>query len=333
MFNILIPDRTEAPAELETNVFPEGTNMITPNAEHASEISDQIWQSSDAILAWHDLEYDAEVIGKLDNCKVLVRMGAGYDNVDLSAAAVKGIKVCNVPDYGTEDVADHAIGLLWSLFRGLFRLESAARAGEWSWEIAPNLERIKGKTLGIIGLGRIGTATALRAKALGLNVIFYDPAKVEGFDKSVGLTRVRSLKELANQSQAVSLHVDLNETSQNIINQEFVSEMNPGSFLINVSRGGTMDLDAVWWGLKEGILEAVGLDVLPIEPPPEDHPLIQAWRSEETEYHGRIVITPHSASQNIQAMQELRIKGAEEAWRVLSGESARNCVNSELMSK
>jgi C-terminal binding protein len=332
MFNILIPDRTEAPAELETEVFPEGANIITPNAGHTSEISDLIWQSSDAVLAWHDLEYNAEVIRKLDNCKVLVRLGAGYDNVDLQAAAEKGIKVCNVPDYGTEDVADHAIGLLWSLFRGLFRLESAARAGEWHWEIAPNLERIKGKTLGIIGLGRIGTAVALRAKALGMNVIFYDPAKVEGFDKSVGLTRVRSLKELANKSHALSLHVDLNKTSQNIIDREFISEMNSGSFLVNVSRGGTMDLDAVWWGLKEGILEAVGLDVLPIEPPAADHPLIKAWRSEEPKYKGRIIITPHSASQNIQAMEELRIKGAEEALRILKGEDALNCVNQNLIT-
>jgi len=172
---VLIPDRLTPPADIEEKVFGAKVEMLVATARHTSQISDEIWAKADAILAWHDLAFTPEVIAKIVRCKVLVRVGAGFDNVDLLAAGAKGIPVCNVPDYGTNDVADHALSFLLTLARGLPAFNRNARISNehWHWQGAGQLNRLAGQVLGIVGLGRIGTAVAMRAKAFGLQVIFF----------------------------------------------------------------------------------------------------------------------------------------------------------------
>jgi phosphoglycerate dehydrogenase-like enzyme len=294
-------------------------------------VPDEAWRKADAILLWHDVTLDSAAMAKLDRCRVIVRFGVGVDNVDLAAAAARGICVCNVPDYGTNDVADHTIALLLALCRGLFGYDAAARQGMWSWESVENLHRLTGAVLGIIGLGRIGTAAARRAQAHGMRVVFYDPYKEYGYGKALGVDRVSELPALLRQVEAVSVHVPLTDETRGMVGEEFTQSLKPGAVLINTSRGATMDLDAVERALRSGQLRGAGLDVLPQEPPDPNHPLIKAWREQEPWLLGRLIITPHAAFYNTESYIEMRTKAAREALRVLNGARPRNCVNEHFL--
>jgi D-3-phosphoglycerate dehydrogenase/C-terminal binding protein len=182
--------------------------------------------------------------------------------------------------------------------------------------------------LGIIGLGRIGTATALRGKALGLDVVFYDPYLPSGYDKALGIRVADSLEELLAQSQIVSLHCPLTEETRNMINDAAIAAMPPGSIVINTARGAVVDAGAVLRGLESGHLLGAALDVLHCEPPPADDPLLVAWRDPQHPAHDRLLLTPHSAFYCEEGLLEMRRKGSENCRRVLEGKAPRNVVNS-----
>lgn len=318
-YSILIPDRLQEPAEIEQSVFGAEANIQLFQAVSADQIEDKIWNECDAVLAWHEIVYNRDLLSKMTKCKVIVRVGVGYDNVDIEAAAEFGITVCNVPDYGTDDVADHAMALLLSLSRGIVNYNEETKRGNWSWENNDYLRRIKGSTLGIIGLGRIGSALVFRAKGFGLNICFYDPYKPYGIEKSFSIERADSLEELANKSNIVSVHAPLTPETRNMLNGEFFNSCRDNTILINTARGAIVDLDALYNAMIIGKVRYAGLDVLPIEPPQLNHPLIKAWKSEDRELSGRIIITPHSAFYNQDSFIEMRKKAAEEALRVLKG--------------
>lgn len=330
-WRVLIPDRLTEPPDVERLVFGEDTIFWTPGAARAADVPDECWRGADAVLAWHELTYDAAVLAKLERCRVIVRIGVGFDNVDLRAAGAQGIRVCNVPDYGTNDVADHAMALLLTLARGLPRYDEAARQGQWTWEAAGPLARVTGRTLGIIGLGRIGTATAIRAKAFGMRVVFHDPYKDPGYDKALGVEQAQTLDELLARADVVSLHTPLTAETARLANRSFFERWKAAGTFINTARGGCQDLDALHWALESGRLRAAGLDVLPEEPPDPRHPLIRAWRAREAWLDGRLLITPHAAFFNRESYEEMRRKAAEEALRVLTGAEPRYCVNREWL--
>lgn len=333
-FHILIPDRSKPPLDVEEAVVGDAATLKSLQATDATQVSDADWKSADALLMWHDVHLDADTIQKLERCQVIVRIGVGFDNVDIAAAGKAGIPVCNVPDYGTEDVADHSMALLLTLSRGIFQYEQAARQDNWSWHTGDSLRRLRGSQLGIIGLGRIGIAMARRAQAHDMEVTFYDPYVKDGMDKALGLTRADGLGELLEKSDTVSLHVPLTSETQNLVDAGFLTRMKPGALLINTCRGGTMDLDALHLSLADGRLRGAGLDVLPEEPPPAGHPLITAWKSQAEWLRGRFILTPHAAFFNQESHAEMRRKGAQEALRVLQGHAPRNCVNAQyLVSK
>jgi phosphoglycerate dehydrogenase-like enzyme len=151
---------------------------------------------ADALITYHEIALLGEsTFASAPRCKCVVRAGVGYNNVDRVAAARHGVVVCNVPDYGTEEVADHALMFLLALARQLAPSHEAIRAGGWDYRTALGAPRLRGKTLGLVGCGRIGTATALRAKAFGLDVLFYDPFVPQGLDKALGIRRVYRLDE------------------------------------------------------------------------------------------------------------------------------------------
>ncbi len=330
---VLIPDRVED-ADIERGVFGEDTEVLTPNVHHADDIDTADWARADAVLAWHDLDYNAEVLGRMERCKVIVRIGAGFDNVDLEAAGHRGIAVCNVPDYGTTDVADHAMALLLSLARGVAAFDARARLASdgWEWIHLPTLRRLAGATLGIIGLGRIGTTVALRAKAFGMRVVFYDPYVPEGLDKALGVTRLRDLRQLAAESDAVTFHTPLTPETRGLADAAFFEAIQPGALLVNVARGPVVDLDALTAALRSGRVAGAGLDVLPQEPPDPEHPLIRAWLDRDDWIADRLLITPHLAFLCDAAVHEMREKGAQEAGRALRGEPLRNCVNAAFLA-
>ncbi len=325
-YNVLIPDVVKEPAEIEQAVFGSLATVKVLDAQSNDDVVAINWQNCDAILAFDKLNYDKELLAKLKKCKVLVRVGVGYDNVDVKEAKKRKIVVCNVPDYGTEEVADHTLALLLSLVRGL--PDYSQRVIKRSW-LRPNPIpfRLRGKILGIIGLGRIGTAVAVRAKAFGLNVLFYDPYKPEGYDKTLGITRVYSLKELAQQVEIVSVHAPLTKETENMLDKKFFGELKKDIFLINTARGAIIDLAALYQAMKKGKVKACGLDVLPVEPSDDTQQLILDYEKQASWLTGRLVVTPHVAFYSPEAYVEMRQKAAQEALRVLQGQPARNCVN------
>jgi phosphoglycerate dehydrogenase-like enzyme len=247
----------------------------------------------------------------------VVRAGVGYNNVDLHAAGRRGILVCNVPDYGTEEVADHAIMLLLAVARQLLDADRSLREGRWDYRAAQHAPRLRGKTLGIIGCGRIGSATALRAKAFGLDVVFYDPYVVPGTEKALGIRRTFQLDELLDQSDFVSLHCYLDESTHHLIDARALARMKRGSILINTARGPVVDQPALIDALDAGHLLGAGIDVFEREP----------LDDERLRHHPRVVLTPHSAFYSIEGFVELRRKAAEEVRRLLLGEPPHNLVN------
>jgi D-3-phosphoglycerate dehydrogenase/C-terminal binding protein len=327
-FKVVITDFIAEPLDCERRLLGDLAEVVALDARHERELAGQI-EEADAIMMYHFLSVGAKTIESLRHCRLIVRCGVGFDNVDRVAARNRGIPVANVPDYGTEDVADSALGLALTLARGSHFLNSRLRrkVGAWSYTQAQPVRRLRGRTFGIIGLGRIGTATALRAKAFGFNVLFHDPYLADGYEKSLGVRRAESLEALLEESHIVSAHCPLSPETHHLINARTIARMPAGSFLINTSRGGVVDVLAVLEALTNGHLAGAAIDVLETEPPSADHPLLQAWRDPAHPAHDRLILNPHSAFYSEEGLLDMRIKGSENCRRVLLGEAPRNVVN------
>jgi C-terminal binding protein len=328
MKKVYITDYIGEPLDPERKVLQGVAEVVALEAKSEAELQGQI-EDADALMIYHFLTLGRETIESLKHCKVIVRPGVGYDMVDIEAAREKGIPVCNVPDYGTEEVADSAMAMALSLMRGVNFLNSRLRRGEgdWSVEQAAPIQRLRGRVFGVVGLGRIGTAAALRAKAHGMEVVFYDPYVADGKDKSLGMTRVDSLGELLEQAHIVSLHCPLTDETRGMVGASEINQMPKGSFLVNTARGGVLDTSAVVDALVSDHLAGAGIDVLEQEPPVEGDAVIQAWRDSSHTAHDRLIINPHAAFYCEQGQEEFRRKGAEEVKRALMGEALRNVVN------
>jgi len=324
--NILIPDVLRDPANIESEIFGTDADIIVAKATNHKDIADEVWSNCDAILAFDQITYDKELISNLTKCKVIVRVGVGYDNVDLYEAKNKDILVCNVPDYGTEEVADHTMGMLLSLLRGLPEYTRKVQQRNYSRENNMPI-RLRGKILGVIGLGRIGTATAVRAKAFGLKIIFYDPYIKDGIDKALDFIRVDTLQEIAEHSDVISIHTPLTSETHEMLDEKFFGVVKKEPTILNTARGPIIDLSALEKHMRNGTVNAAGLDVLPIEPSDDSQRLIVDYENDEEWLRGRLVVTPHIAFYSPQAYEEMRRKAALEALRVLNGEKARNCLN------
>jgi len=271
----------------------------------------------------------AATINRLNHCKVIVRCGVGVDNVDCVAARARGIPVCNVPDYGTEDVADTAIAMMMTLARGTHLLSSRLRSqrGPWSYLQAAPFHRLRGQTFGVIGMGRIGTAASHRAKALGMSVVFYDPYVPDGWERSHGVRRAETLAELLPQANVLSLHCPATAETIGLIRADQIALMPRGSFLINTARGPLVDTAAILSAIRSGQLAGAGIDVLPVEPPEDDDPLIMAWRDPKDPCHDRVIITPHSAFYSEEGILDIRTKASHACRKALLGQPLRNVVN------
>lgn len=328
MKKVYITDFIAEPLELERGVLDGVAEVVALEAGSEEELRGQI-EDAEALMIYHFLTLGRETIESLKHCKVIVRPGVGYDMVDIEAAREKGIPVCNVPDYGTEEVADSAMAMALSLMRGVHFLNSRLRRGEgaWSVEQAAPLQRLRGRVFGVVGLGRIGTAAALRAKAHGMDVAFYDPYVPDGKDKALGMRRVDALEDLLKQAHVISLHCPLTNETRGMVGAKEIAQLKAGSFLVNTARGGVVDTGAVVAALESGQLAGAGIDVLEQEPPLEGDAVIQAWQDDSHPAHDRLIINPHAAFYCEQGEEEFRRKGAEEVKRALLGEPLRNVVN------
>src|SRR6266576_6514756 len=324
----VIADFQHGSLEVEQEILKDLATVEALDVHNESELWGRI-ENADCIMVYHTLKVTKATIERLTNCKLIVRCGVGYDNVDHAFARTRGIPMANIPDYGTEDVADTAIAMMMTLARGVHLTNSRLRRreGAWHYTQAGPLHRLRGRVCGIIGLGRIGTAAALRAKALGMDVVFFDPYVPDGKDKSLGLRRAESLEELLKQSHLLSVHCPLTDETRRMLNDSAIALLPRGAIVVNTARGAVVDALAVLPAIESGHLAGAGIDVLEKEPPPDDDPLLKAWRDPQNPAHDRLILNPHSAFYTEEGLRDMRVKGSENVRRVLLGDRPRNVVN------
>ncbi len=318
---------------VEREVFGPDVRVVWRNVSSLAQLEDKDCLDVDGLMVMRHA-VPADQIARFPNLACVVRMGVGYDKVDRVAAAARKVTVCNVPDYGTTEVADHALALALSLRRGIvLHLEAQRRpqAAPWAYIRDPLLKRNGVQTFGIVGLGRIGTAAALRAKAFQFRVVVYDPYMPNGTELGVGVERVHSLEALMEQTDTLSIHAPLTPETRGMISRAMLERMPKGGVLVNTARGPIVDVDAVAELLKRGHLAGVGLDVLPVEPPVEPIPeLLRAYRAREPWCEGRLIITPHSAYFTPEAWNDTRLKAAETMRAALLGPRPQNVITPEM---
>jgi D-3-phosphoglycerate dehydrogenase len=287
-------------------------NATTPN-----EVADAV-RGADAILNCYT-PIPVDVIRSLHGCRIIARYGIGLDTIDLAAATETGILVTNVPDYCIDEVSDHALALILSLARGVVRLDRQVHAGSWSPMDAAPLHRLRGRTLGLVGFGRIARTLAGKASAIGLRILATDPFLPADSIVEAGAEPC-DLPTLLADADVVSLHAPLTPETHHMIGTEELASMREGALLVNTSRGPLVDLDAVRASLAAGRLAGVALDVLETEPPAADDPLLS---------RAEVIVTPHAAFYSEESMAELQRKAAEQVIAALDGRVPPYAVNAE----
>ncbi len=319
--------------DVETGLLGDLAEVRAYAARDEAELPAEI-DGAAGLMVRSGIRLTARTIERLTRCRVIVRAGVGFDNVDGAAAGRAGIPLLNVPDYGTNEVADHTLALLLAAWRRLGTYNDALRADPiagWRYDGAGPLRRLTGATLGIAGLGRIGTALALRAKAFGLRVVYYDPFLADGYDKAYQVERAPSLEAVVRQSDALSLHAPLTAETEGMVDAALLAQAKPGLVLVNAGRGKLVSLDAVYEALQSGRVRAFAADVLEAEPPDPHHPLLAAFARREPWLEGRLILTPHAAFYSEESLHEVRTKACEPLRRALRGEPLANCVNKAFL--
>ncbi|XP_036378418.1 proline-rich protein 36 isoform X1 [Megalops cyprinoides] len=316
---------------VEMPILKDLATVAFCDAQSTQEIHEKVLNEAVGAMMYHTITLTREDLEKFKALRIIIRIGSGYDNIDIKAAGELGIAVCNIPSAAVEETADSTMCHILNLYRRNTWLYQALREGtrvqsvEQIREVASGAARIRGETLGLIGFGRTGQAVAVRAKVFGFNVIFYDPYLQDGLERSLGVQRVYTLQDLLYQSDCVSLHCNLNEHNHHLINDFTIKQMRQGAFLVNAARGGLVDEKALAQALKEGRIRGAALDVHESEPfsfaqgPLKDAP--------------NLICTPHTAWYSEQASLEMREAAATEIRRAITGripDSLRNCVNKEF---
>ena len=257
------------------------------------------------------------VIEAMSRCRVIVRYAIGVDNIDLSAAEEHGIYVCNVPDYGIDEVSNHAIALLLDCAKKLTYLAGQVKQGNCGYTTVKPLYRVEGKTLGLMGFGRIPQLVARKMAGFGVHIIAHDPMMNEDQARKLGVTAV-SFEELLAQSDYLSVHCPLTAQTHHLFNWESFQLMKPTAVFINTARGAVVKEEDLVRALEEGEIAMAGIDVTETEPIPQDHPLLRLDNA---------VVTPHVAWYSEEAVESLQLKAAQEVARVLSGQLPLHPVN------
>jgi D-3-phosphoglycerate dehydrogenase len=295
---VLIADFDYADVELERTIL-EGAGLEVVEAQcRTEEDVIEAGRGASALLTQY-APITARVLAGLPGLRMVVRYGVGYDIVDVEAARERGVWVANVPDYGTEEVAVHALAMALGLLRHLPLYDRDVRSGRWHPVSTGPLYRLKNLTLGVVGLGRIGGTFARRASPWFARTLGCDPYLEE--DAWPGGVERAGLEEVFSEGAIVSLHTPLTAETRGFIDRNLFGRMREGSYLVNTARGGLVVMEDLLWALGEGPLAGAALDVLPQEPPPPDHPLLS---------NPNVVLTPHAAFYSLEAEEEARRKAA-----------------------
>ncbi|MDQ3026112.1 MAG: C-terminal binding protein [Pseudomonadota bacterium] len=295
----LITDFDFPDAHLELELLREaGMDVATAQCRTEDDVIEAA-KGCDGVLAQY-APMNAKVFAARPELRIVSRLGAGYDTVNVADARRFGVWVANSPDYGVGEVATHALGLALSLVRHLAWFDRDIRSGKWHYASTGGLARASEMTLGILGLGRIGKRMSYVSRNVFGPVIACDPYLIDG-DFPAYVERV-SKEELFRKADIVSLHVPLSDETRGLVDARLLSLMRKGSYLVNTSRGAVVAVDDVLAAVDSGRLDGAALDVLPKEPPEADHPILR---------HPRVLLTPHAAFYSVEGERELRRKAAQ----------------------
>jgi C-terminal binding protein len=329
---VLYPENLYPDDSVERRIYGPEVRVVFRDTRNLAELSDSDCAAADGLMILRQRVAAAD-LARFTKLRAICRMGVGYDSIDRKAAAERRIMICNVPDYGTTEVADHALALALALRRGLLLHHEWQRRNPpepWRAVFDPLIRRSNVQTFGVIGIGRIGTAAALRAKAFGFRVVCFDPYKPNGTELGLGIERTQTLPDLMAQTDTLSVHTPLTPETRGMIGRRELELLPRNAVVVNTARGAIIDIDALAALLKSGHLAGVGLDVVPVEPPVEPVPeLIRAYRAREPWVEGRLIITPHSAFHDPEAWEDIRVKGAETMRAALLGPRPQNVIAPE----
>jgi len=295
----------------------EATLFLKQTSGFKPLLNDRVVTEADILIWWYSVPLPASMIERLKKCRAIIRPAVGFDNIDIKAARNKNIPVITIPDYGTEEVADHTLALILANNRRLFNTNRAAGEGMWNWKtIGMETRRLRGLKAGIIGLGRIGKAVALRLKAFGVSVWFYDPYEKSGLHKSLGIEEASDLESLLKQSDILTFHVPLNQETKHLLNSTNCHLIKKDALIINTCRGEVIEEAALTKLLQHPHIH-LGLDVL------EKEPHIPA----SLQNNHRVLLTGHSAFYSSESLHELKSRAILTALDVLHKKKLKNIVN------
>ena len=312
-------------------VSAELIKKIDPIPLTEDQIIDAVGDADVAIAGTTVQPFSRSVLTTLQNCRFVMSIGIGYDNLDVDAATDLGILAANIPDYCLEEVSDHAVALILACTRRIVQLDGIVKKGGWQSqaepyiqsEIWPKLSRLRGQTLGLVGLGRIARALAMKSKSFGLKTIAYDPYIGADLFRELQIEKV-NLDQLLTRSDIVSIHVPLNQETTHLLGLKQLKKMKPSACLVNTSRGAVVDHEALYIALSQGYISAAAIDVTDPEPLPVDSPLLKL---------DNIIITAHCGGISPLSFDDMLRRPGEEIIRLVRGEWPVGLLNPQVKER
>ena len=324
MFRVAVTDYVFPDLDAERRILAENdAELVVAQCENADDVI-SLARHADVILNTYFGPLDARIFSELEKCRAVVRYGIGTDSIDTEAATQHGVMVANVPDYCCEEVSDHTVACMLALLRKLPISDQRIRQGEWNLGYLKPMHRIRGLTVGILGMGRIGRLSAKKAAVFGTQIIYADPSVTEEDlkEENLALKKV-TLDELAAMSDAILIHAPAVAETYHLLDATFFQKTQRKPVIVNCARGKLIDTDALVEALAQGQISGAALDV--IEDVPPFNPA-----SRLTQF-GNVLLTPRSAWYSEDALVDLRKLALEEVLRVLRGEPPRSLLNPEVL--
>ena len=317
---ILITDYAWATLEPEREVLSAiGAELIVAKTGTEIEFLKYAPDVDGILTNWAKVTTD--VVKAAEKCRVIGRYGIGLDNIDVATATSLGMVVFNVPTYCLEEVSDHAMALVLAMARKIPRLNNEVKNRSWDRNIGPQMYRIRGQKLGIVGFGKIGKLIVPKAKGFGMEILAYSPSLTDKVAKTYGVKNV-GFEELLTEADFITIHCPLVPETNNLIDADALSKMKSTAYLINTARGGVVNHDALFQALQENRIAGAGLDVLPEEPPADNFSLLDL---------DNVIITPHAAFWSEESINDLQISAAKGVLNVLTGNIPDAIVNPEVL--
>jgi D-3-phosphoglycerate dehydrogenase len=320
-FQVLVPDNLNK-AGLDTLAAAGELSVIAPGKMNRAQTLAAIPEAH-ALIVRSDTTVDAEMLAQARLLKVVVRAGVGVDNIDLNECTARGIVVMNTPDANTVSAAEHTVALILALARHIPLADRSVRDGQWERKKFTGIQ-LDGKTLGIIGFGRVGRAVAERVRCLGVHEIAYDPFVPEDIARHLGLSLVPRIDELFERADIISLHAVITDQTREIINAQAIAQMKDGVLIINAARGALINNTDLAAALRSGKVAGAALDVYDVEPPAPDNPLLGL---------DNVVYTPHLGASTFEAQEAVGVEAAHAVINALLKHRYDNVRNRAVLEK